>query len=266
MAVRVVVAEDAFLVREAVTRLLSDAPDVELVAAVADTDTLMATIEAEAPDVVVTDIRMPPTETDEGIRVAARLRDTHPEIGVVVLSQYAEPAYVLDAARGRLGAARLPAQGACPPPRAAGRRASAPSPRAARTSTRRSSSCSWRRANARRLAARRADAARARGAGRDRAGQEQRGDRRVAVLTKRAVEKHINAIFMKLNLAEAPDVEPAASRRRCCSWPRAAIRCRRRGTSDAPLSPGCRRPRRRGTAARPGRAGSRPRTPAAPAS
>src|SRR3954447_5440448 len=65
------------------------------VAAVADRATLMATVDAERPDVVVTDIRMPPTDSDEGILVAATLRETEPEIGVVVLSQYAEPAYVL---------------------------------------------------------------------------------------------------------------------------------------------------------------------------
>jgi len=95
MAIRVVVAEDAFLVREAVSRLLAEAPGVEPVAAVSDSATLMATIEAERPDVVVTDIRMPPTDSDDGIRVAAAVRETHPDMGVVVLSQYAESAYVL---------------------------------------------------------------------------------------------------------------------------------------------------------------------------
>src|SRR3954451_21135295 len=95
MPIRVEVAEEGVLVREAVTRLLSDAPDVEPVAAVAARATLMATIEVERPDVVVTDIRMPPTESDEGIRVAAALRESHPQTGVVVLSQYAESAYIL---------------------------------------------------------------------------------------------------------------------------------------------------------------------------
>src|SRR6185436_744898 len=95
MPIRVVVAEDAFLVREAVSRLLAEAPGVEPVAAVSDSATLMATIEAERPDVVVTDIRMPPTDSDDGIRVAAAVRETHPDMGVVVLSQYAESAYVL---------------------------------------------------------------------------------------------------------------------------------------------------------------------------
>ena len=95
MPIRVVVAEDVYLVREAVVRLLADSDGIEPVAAVSDRATLTATIEAERPDVVVTDIRMPPTGEEEGIRVATMLRETHPEIGVVVLSQYAEPAYVL---------------------------------------------------------------------------------------------------------------------------------------------------------------------------
>src|SRR5215212_7527809 len=95
MPICVVVAEDSFLVREAVTRLLSDAVDIEPVAATEDEPSLLAVIEAKMPDVVVTDIRMPPTGEDEGLRVASSLRETYPEIGVVVLSQYAEPTYVL---------------------------------------------------------------------------------------------------------------------------------------------------------------------------
>ena len=88
-------AEDSYLVREAVTRLLGTQPDVEVVGACADLDSLFALVESTRPDVVLTDIRMPPSGTDEGIRAAARLRDTHPETGVVVLSQYVEPAYAL---------------------------------------------------------------------------------------------------------------------------------------------------------------------------
>jgi DNA-binding NarL/FixJ family response regulator len=95
VAIRVVVAEDSYLVREAVTRLLGTQPDVEVVGACADLDSLFALVESTRPDVVLTDIRMPPSGTDEGIRAAARLRDTHPETGVVVLSQYVEPAYAL---------------------------------------------------------------------------------------------------------------------------------------------------------------------------
>src|SRR4051795_10106307 len=96
MPIRIVVAEDDYLVREAVGRVLSDSPDLEVVAAVGDCGTLLATIEDRQPDVVVTDIRMPPGFDDEGIRVAAGLRSTRPETGVVVLSQHAEPEYVLE--------------------------------------------------------------------------------------------------------------------------------------------------------------------------
>jgi DNA-binding NarL/FixJ family response regulator len=92
---RVVLAEDHYLVREGTRRLLETSPDVEVVAACGDLDSLLAAVEAELPDVVLTDIRMPPTGGDEGIRAAERLRETHPKIGVVVLSQYAEPRYAL---------------------------------------------------------------------------------------------------------------------------------------------------------------------------
>src|SRR4051794_8226627 len=93
MSIRVVLGEDSFLAREAVGRVLEAAEGVELVASADDLDTLRAVIEREQPDIVVTDIRMPPDNTDEGIRLAAEMRSTHPEIGVVVLSQHAEPAY-----------------------------------------------------------------------------------------------------------------------------------------------------------------------------
>jgi DNA-binding NarL/FixJ family response regulator len=92
---RVVLAEDHYLVREGTRRLLETSPDVEVVAACGDLDSLLAAVEAELPDVVLTDIRMPPMGSDEGIRAAERLRETHPKIGVVVLSQYAEPRYAL---------------------------------------------------------------------------------------------------------------------------------------------------------------------------
>jgi DNA-binding NarL/FixJ family response regulator len=90
-----VLADDHFLVREGIARLLAGQPDVEVVASCGDLDSLMAAVEAESPDVVLTDIRMPPSETDEGIQAAVRLREAHPEVGVVVLSQYAEPGYAL---------------------------------------------------------------------------------------------------------------------------------------------------------------------------
>jgi len=95
MALRVVLADDHYLVREGMRRLLDAEPEIEVVAACEDLDSLLAAVEDEQPDVVVTDIRMPPTGTDEGIRAADVLRETHPRIGVVVLSQYADPRYAL---------------------------------------------------------------------------------------------------------------------------------------------------------------------------
>jgi DNA-binding NarL/FixJ family response regulator len=95
LAIRVVLAEDHYLTREGVRRLLETDPGVEVVAACGDLGSLLAAVEAERPDVVLTDIRMPPGGVDEGIQAATRLRETHPEVGVVVLSQYAEPAYAL---------------------------------------------------------------------------------------------------------------------------------------------------------------------------
>jgi DNA-binding NarL/FixJ family response regulator len=93
--IRLVLAEDHYLVREGIRRLLETEPDLEVAAVCGDLDSLLTTVEAERPDVVVTDIRMPPGDTDEGIRAAERLRETNPEIGVVVLSQYANSSYAL---------------------------------------------------------------------------------------------------------------------------------------------------------------------------
>lgn len=96
VGLRVLLAEDNYLVREGVARLLASADDIDLVGTCADYDALIAAVAAEAPDVVVTDIRMPPTGTDEGVRAANLLRTEAPSVGVVVLSQYVEPAYALD--------------------------------------------------------------------------------------------------------------------------------------------------------------------------
>lgn len=93
--IRVVLGDDSFLAREGVARVLDGIEDVALVAACSDLDELRSTVERAKPDVVVTDIRMPPTNTDEGIRFAGELRASHPEVGVVVLSQHAEPAYAM---------------------------------------------------------------------------------------------------------------------------------------------------------------------------
>jgi DNA-binding NarL/FixJ family response regulator len=95
VAIRLVLAEDHYLVREGLRRLLEARPELEVGTVCADLESLFAAVAAERPDVVVTDIRMPPGDADEGIQVAARLRETAPEVGVVVLSQYASPAYAL---------------------------------------------------------------------------------------------------------------------------------------------------------------------------
>jgi DNA-binding NarL/FixJ family response regulator len=95
VAIRVVLADDHYLVREGVPRLLAAEPEIEVVATCGDLESLLAAVEQEQPDVVLTDIRMPPTGVDEGIQAADRLRTTHPEIGVVVLSQYGEPGYAV---------------------------------------------------------------------------------------------------------------------------------------------------------------------------
>ena len=87
--------EDSYIVREGVRRLLATADGIEVEAACEDLDSLLREVEDRRPDVVLTDIRMPPTQTDEGIQLAARLRAERPEIGVVVLSHFAEPEYVL---------------------------------------------------------------------------------------------------------------------------------------------------------------------------
>jgi DNA-binding NarL/FixJ family response regulator len=94
-SIRLVLAEDHYLFREGMSRLLETHADLEVVAVCDDLESLLATVEAERPDVVVTDIRMPPGNLDEGIQASDRLRAEHPDVGVVVLSQYLEPVYAL---------------------------------------------------------------------------------------------------------------------------------------------------------------------------
>jgi DNA-binding NarL/FixJ family response regulator len=94
-AIRVVVGDDSYLTREGLVRILDGVDGIDVVVACADLDSLRAAVRRERPDVVITDIRMPPTGTDEGIRLAAELRASDPEIGVVVLSQHADVRYAL---------------------------------------------------------------------------------------------------------------------------------------------------------------------------
>ena len=96
MGLRVVFAEDNYLVREGTAALLTEATDLELVALVGDADALLEAVDQLRPDAVLTDIRMPPTWTNEGIEAARRIRREHPGVGVVVLSQYVEDRYAAE--------------------------------------------------------------------------------------------------------------------------------------------------------------------------
>jgi DNA-binding NarL/FixJ family response regulator len=204
--IRVVLADDSFLVREALAHVLAGADATEVVASCADRESLVEAIEAERPDVVVTDIRMPPSGTDEGIQVAAGLRETHPEIGVVVLSQYAEPRYslaLLD--RGSDGRAyllkeRIQHRGDLVAAiRAVAQNGSFIDAKVvetlveARTRQQRSplAELTPRELEILAFVAR---------------GHDNQAIADELVLTKRAVEKHINAIFLKLGLTYTPDI------------------------------------------------------------
>src|SRR5689334_4027230 len=95
MPIRVVIAEDNLMVREGLERIIAASPELELVAGCRDLDELERAIEHDDPDVVLTDIRMPPTMTDEGIRLAVRLRAEHSPVGVIAVSQYADAGLAL---------------------------------------------------------------------------------------------------------------------------------------------------------------------------
>jgi DNA-binding NarL/FixJ family response regulator len=94
MPIRVVLADDSVAVRDALAQILNRSADIDLVATADDEPTLLAAIEETRPDVVVTDVRMPPTGTDEGVRVAERLAMAQPDIGVVIVSQYSDPEWL----------------------------------------------------------------------------------------------------------------------------------------------------------------------------
>jgi DNA-binding NarL/FixJ family response regulator len=203
---RVVLAEDNYLVREGVGKLINLEPDLEVVAACADYPTLLKAVETAAPDVVVTDIRMPPTGTDEGIRAANEVRRLYPNIGVVVLSQYSEPAYALqfleDGSKGRayLLKERVSDIGQLASAiREVARGGSVIDPEVVdKLVTARSRDS---RSPLRSLTPRELEVLAEMAQGKNNAA--------VAgglVLSERAVEKHINSIFFKLGLSEEPDV------------------------------------------------------------
>ena len=206
MGVRVVIAEDSLLVREGIQELLSTSPGTEVVALCEDEDSVLEAIETSRPDVVLTDIRMPPTRTDEGIRLANHLREHHPSVGVVVLSQYSEPSYVLGLleagsdGRGYLLKERVHNRGelvAAIDTVAGG--GSVIDPKVVEVLV---------EAKAR---AERSPLAELTSREREVLSELAEGKSNAAiadslVLTKRAVEKHINSIFTKLDLAVADDV------------------------------------------------------------
>jgi DNA-binding NarL/FixJ family response regulator len=96
MTLRIAIADDSYLVREALSHVLAGAPELEVVTVCDDSYSLLEAIERDRPDVVLTDIRMPPFREREGIKIAAQLHESHPEVGVVILSQYDDPTLALE--------------------------------------------------------------------------------------------------------------------------------------------------------------------------
>ena len=204
--IKLLIADDAYLVREALEHILGRINQVEIVAVCEDLDSVLAAIAQEVPDVVLTDIRMPPTGTDEGVQLARSLRDTHPQVGVILLSQFAEPAYALALLEsGSSGRAYLLKERVGDPDQlvaaieAVSARGSVIDPKVVdvlvqqRARTEHSAVASLTPREREVLAAL----------------AEGLSNSAIAdslVLTKRAVEKHINSIFSKLGLAEADDV------------------------------------------------------------
>lgn len=205
MPVRVVYAEDNLLVREGVKTLLDSLEEIELCTVADSLDSLLAAVDEHAPDVVLTDIKMPPTATDEGIRASAELRETHPNVGVVVLSQYAEPEYALallekgatgrgyllkervaDADELRRALIEVAAGGSVIDPKIVELLVQARSRSASPLEH---------------LTPREQEVL-----GEMAQGKNNAGIAATLVLTERAVEKHINSIFSKLALSEEPDV------------------------------------------------------------
>jgi DNA-binding NarL/FixJ family response regulator len=211
VAIRVILGEDSYIVREGLRQVLAGAPNIEVEAECGDADALLAETESRLPDVVLTDIRMPPTQTDEGIRVAAQLREARPDIGVVVLSQYADPMYVLALLdSGSDGRAYLLKERVHDRAQlvvaieavAAGRSVIDPKVVELLVEARARSD----RPLLAELTPRELQVLAAIAEGKSNAAISD-----ALVLTKRAVEKHINAIFLKLNLShsqQADDVSP----------------------------------------------------------
>jgi DNA-binding NarL/FixJ family response regulator len=206
MPIRIALGEDSLIVREGIRQLLAIDPAVEIVAAVSDADALREACATLHPDVVLTDIRMPPSNTDEGIRLAQELRDSHPGIGVVVLSQFADPLYALSLLeRGSDGRAYLLKERVhnraelMAAIRAVADGGSMIDPKIVESLV------------AARGRAERSPLNELTAREREVLSEIAQGKSNTAIagslfLTKRAVEKHINSIFLKLGLANADDV------------------------------------------------------------
>jgi DNA-binding NarL/FixJ family response regulator len=204
--ISVALAEDNLLVREGLIQLLSTTEDIEIIAACETPEELLAAVRDASADVVLTDIRMPPSFTDEGLRLAAELRDQHPEVGVVVLTQYDDPAYALrlfekgSDRRGYLLKERVHHRAQLDAAiRSVADGGSVVDPKivdalvAAKSRAERSALADL-TPREREVLAEIAQ------------GKSNTAIAETLVLTKRAVEKHINAIFLKLDLAFAEDV------------------------------------------------------------
>jgi DNA-binding NarL/FixJ family response regulator len=206
MPLSIALADDSLIVREGVAQILAGQPEMQVVASCGDLPSLLAAVEAEPPDVVVTDIRMPPTSTDEGIRLATLLREKHPDIGVVVLSNYAEPAYALALLEsGSEGRAYLLKE------RVHDRAQLVAAIQSVAAGGSMLDSKIVEPLLAAKLSIERSPVAQLTGREREVLAEIAKGKSNAAiadtlVLTKRAVEKHINSIFLKLNLADAEDV------------------------------------------------------------
>jgi len=206
VSVRVILGEDSYLAREGIVRALEAAAGIEVLAVCDDLDSLRRAIDELRPDVVLTDIRMPPTGSDEGIRLANELRRTHPDIGVVVLSQHADPVYATALLEeGSDGRAYLLKERVKEP---------AELVRALQEVADGGSVVDARIVETLLAAQDRRESSRVHTlTGREREilallaeGRSNAAIADTLVITKRAVERHINSIFAKLDLKELPDV------------------------------------------------------------
>ena len=232
VAIRVILAEDSYLAREGIVRVLESIEDLDLVAAYGDLDTARAGVESARPDVVVTDIRMPPGHTDEGIRLADELRTTQPAVGVVVLSQHMDPRYALALFdRGAAGRAYLLKE-RVGTGRARSRRSRGGERRVRRRSADRRGAPV--RAQAERPhAPRGVDAARARDPRADRGRPQQRRDRGDAGRSRSGRSSGTSTRSSASSSWTSPRTSAGGSRRRCSTSPVPAREQRRRAAGSS---------------------------------